>query len=118
MAISAPEVTAEIYRLLGEGMDPLERRKRIEQLIHNALHGTMRTFETRIAALEELAHDPFDFTDLIRRIEALEVDGKHEERMAEAEESIRRGARTSKHRFKLSEDPSSEAEQSEAQDHG
>jgi hypothetical protein len=110
MAISAPDITAEIYRLLGESMDPLERRKRIEQLIHNALHGTMRTFESRVAALEELAHEPFDFSDLIRRIEALEIDGHHEKRMAEAEESIRRGARTSKHRF----NPSSEAEQSGA----
>lgn len=72
MAVSAPHVTSEIYRLLGESIEPLERRKQIEQLIHNALHGTMRTFESRIAALEELAHEPFDFTDLIRRLETVE----------------------------------------------
>jgi len=26
----------------------------------------------RLAALERLAHEPFDFTDLVRRLEALE----------------------------------------------
>ncbi|RVD13947.1 MAG: hypothetical protein EOS73_28675 [Mesorhizobium sp.] len=104
MGISAPAVAAEIYRLLGESIDPLERRKQIEQLIHDALHGTMRSFESRIAALEEVAHTPFDFTGLIERIEAMERGGDHEKRMAEAEARIVSGACTSKHGFKLKDD--------------
>lgn len=68
----AAALTALIYDLLAKPIEPTVRRKMIEEEIRKALVATKQTFESRIAALEELAHEPFDFTDLIRRLEALE----------------------------------------------
>lgn len=72
MSDSAVAVTAKIYDLLAQPIEPTERRRRIEEVLRQVLDKTRQTFESRIAALEELAHEPFDFTDLIKRIEALE----------------------------------------------